>query len=513
MLLNRLNEAIDYLKQKSRECSHDPSSKGINIVLKLPLTADKDDSVSEKISSEPHISLQLHEVPFYVALDYLVRQAHLKIHIDPYAVLLLPSSEESNLLITKEYRVPPNFIPSQTNHQLIAEKTSMFSQKPMNMRSSAQYYLQSQGITFPEGTSAIFLSTSHLIVCNTQDNHDLIAILVNAKEQIKPLQVSIETKFIEISDDHLKQLGFNWLLGPFKIGNSGLEGSGGGTIHNLNANAYPFPIAGMNTIGALQSDSSILQEHSIDSVMEHGPSGATRAASAPGIFSIAGVCSNPQFQLVLRALNQQKGVDLMAAPHVTTKSGVKATVKIIDEFIYPTQYTPPQIPQSTTNSGRGIIHETPPTVAPSFPNSWTTKNIGVILEAKPTIGLDGTTIDLELHPQITDFDGFINYGSPINTIGYNFSVTNASMVPFSETLTINTINQPVFMVREVNTSVTVHDGQTVVLGGLIREEIQKSEDKIPFLGDIPLAGHLFRSKVDKKVKKNLLIFVTPKIFR
>ena len=118
-----------------------------------------------------------------------------------------------------------------------------------------------------------------------------------------------------------------------------------------------------------------------------------------------------------------------------------------------------------------------------------------------------------MHPQITDFDGFINYGTPINTIGYSFSATNGGMVPFAETLTINTINQPVFTVREVNTSVTVCDGQTVVLGGLIREEVLKAEEKIPFLGDIPLAGRLFRSKVDKKIKKNLLIFVTPKIIK
>ena len=73
------------------------------------------------------------------------------------------------------------------------------------------------------------------------------------------------------------------------------------------------------------------------------------------------------------------------------------------------------------------------------------------------------------------------------------------------------MNQPVFTVREVNTSVTVYDGQTVVLGGLIREDIQKFEEKIPVLGDIPLAGKLFRYKSDKKLKKNLIIFVTPKI--
>ncbi len=54
----------------------------------------------------------------------------------------------------------------------------------------------------------------------------------------------------------------------------------------------------------------------------------------------------------------------------------------------------------------------------------------------------------------------------------------------------------------------IWDGQTVVLGGLITEAISKVEDKIPFLGDIPLVGRLFRSNVDIRTKNNLLIFVT-----
>lgn len=203
----------------------------------------------------------------------------------------------------------------------------------------------------------------------------------------------------------------------------------------------------------------------------------------------------------------------MAAPHVTTKNGMKATIKIVDEFIYPSHYVPPQFPSSTlsTNNYSSSLRPIPPTITPSFPNTWTSKNLGVTLEAKPTITPDRKMISLELHPQITDFDGFINYGTPINTVGYNVAATNMSATPFSETLTTNTINQPVFTVREVNTSVMVKDGQTVIIGGLIREDIQHIKDKIPFLSSLPLAGPLFRSKTDRKLKKNLIIFVTPRI--
>ena len=110
---------------------------------------------------------------------------------------------------------------------------------------------------------------------------------------------------------------------------------------------------------------------------------------------------------------------------------------------------------------------------------------------------------------MTDFDGFINYGSPINAQGS--TNLNGFSVPIAQTLTTNTINQPVFTIREVNTFVTVYDGSTVALGGLIREDVQKVQDKVPFLGDIPFAGRLFRSDADQKLKKNLVIFVTPRI--
>jgi general secretion pathway protein D len=60
----------------------------------------------------------------------------------------------------------------------------------------------------------------------------------------------------------------------------------------------------------------------------------------------------------------------------------------------------------------------------------------------------------------------------------------------------------------VETSVSVYDGATVILGGLMREDVQKVNDKTPLLGDIPFAGALFRSQADQHIKRNLVIFVT-----
>lgn len=483
-----LDEAITYLKEKS--CIADPLKEGINIVVKS-FAGDLASS-----TNSPHLNLELHDIPLATALEYLAQQANCKLEVDSYAVSLVPAPRLTEAFLTREYDVPSSFF---SNKELTA--------------SSLKNFFQSQGIDFTEGSTATYsASLNKLIVRNTPENLDLIGTLIKSVLESPTLEVSIETKFIEINQNDLSELGFNWLLGSFSLGGSGIDMSGGGSSEGLNTAAYPFPTEGMNPVGALRSGNTAINNTSIDTVIEGNARNVITESSIPGIFSIGGVYSTPQFQMVLRALNQKKGIDLMAAPHVTTKNGTKAIIKIVDEFIYPSEYTPPQLPTSTvaTNYNTGL-RQIPPTITPSFPNSWTSKNLGVTLEAKPTIAPDQKMISLELHPQITDFDGFINYGTPINTVGYNLTATNMSSTPFSETLTTNTINQPVFTIREVNTSVMVKDGQTVIIGGLIREDIQHVKDKIPFLGDIPLAGRLFRSESERKLKKNLIIFVTPKI--
>jgi general secretion pathway protein D len=80
----------------------------------------------------------------------------------------------------------------------------------------------------------------------------------------------------------------------------------------------------------------------------------------------------------------------------------------------------------------------------------------------------------------------------------------------SQTFRYN-IPQPVFSSRNATTSIVIWDGQTVVMGGLIREELVTIKDKIPFLGDIPIIGRLFRSEGQKSKKTNLLIFVTARL--
>jgi general secretion pathway protein D len=125
------------------------------------------------------------------------------------------------------------------------------------------------------------------------------------------------------------------------------------------------------------------------------------------------------------------------------------------------------------------------------------------------------TIDLNLVPQVVEFEGFINYGSPILAPPSAFTDPLTGMIKLlsgaDRILTNNVINQPIFSARKVTTSVSVWDGQTVVLGGLMREDVQKTEDRTPIIGDIPIVGRLFRTNVDQHIKRNLIIFVTARL--
>src|SRR5207245_6378627 len=287
-------------------------------------------------------------------------------------------------------------------------------------------------------------------------------------------QVSIESKFVEINQNNLKELGFDWLLGPFTL-NGKVFGSGGtaGNGAPINAANFPFntngiPVGGPGTGipndgtagGAVtsgnRSGNFAISANALDALLMPGLGQV--AGAAPGIFGLAGVFTNPQFQVVIRALNQKKGIDLLSAPSVTTKSGQRAIIEVIRELRYPRTYTQPQVPSisSTTSTVIGGSQVVPVVVAPTTPQDWETRNTGVTLEVEPVVGGDATTIDLNLIPQVVEFEGFINYGSPINAIGVNTVAGIHISQPVQ--LTPNVINQPVFSTRKVTTSVSVYDG-------------------------------------------------------
>ncbi len=566
-----IREAIDFIRQQA--AGNDPATdgkRGVDIVLRVnPLggraleTAATTSSTTTVVVSgsppagippdviptpvpapltapaidprEARITITLTQIPLGEALRYIASQANLKVKIEPYAVSIIPVSEQSQELMTKEYRVPPGFIQTSLSPALSAlnqpaaaagkggtakDTQETTGGQQLVRREGAKEYLESQGVPFPPGASANFLpQSSRLVVRNTPDALELVDAIVEQANVSGPKQVEIESKFVEITQNNLKELGFDWLLGQFNIGNKRVFGGGGtsGTGAAVNNADYPFvqpsggPIGQFPVTAGNRTGNLAISGNVVDALLMGTGAGQILA---PGIFGLSGVFTDPQFQLVIRALNQKKGIDLLSAPRVTTKSGQRAVIEIVREFRYPTQFEPPQIPQtvgSTSGIGAGSA---PIPITPTTPTAFETRNTGVTLEVEPVVGPDGITIDLNLVPQVVEFEGFINYGSPI--LAPPTTITTAlGVIPGlsqqDRILTPNVINQPIFSTRKVTTSVSVWDGQTVVLGGLMREDVQKTEDRTPIIGDIPLVGRLFRSSAEQHIKRNLVIFVTARL--
>jgi len=130
--------------------------------------------------------------------------------------------------------------------------------------------------------------------------------------------------------------------------------------------------------------------------------------------------------------------------------------------------------------------------------------LGPTLDVIPYVDANGYTVQMTLIPTLTEFIGYddpgqfaiVAQGGAGGTVGTSLT----AVLPL-----------PRLRVRQVTTSSIVWDGQTVVLGGLISENVTKTKDKVPVLGDLPLVGRLFRSESSTSSKKNLVIFVTPTI--
>ncbi|TAE77574.1 MAG: type II and III secretion system protein [Verrucomicrobia bacterium] len=549
-----VEEAIDFIRLRSIELDTqelDPARKGINFVIRKPRAAasgdaglDADAATGLGAAQDPGSlrikELRLRNVPLAEALKYICEGTKLRYKVDEYAVTLVPATETDEDLFTRSFRVPPDFLSKlgggggsaeeADDSDPFAEDSSSGSARALAPRKSETELLKDNGVKFPENASAkFFAGSSTLLVRNTPTNLDLIEQIVSELVGDTPKQVKISTKFVEISQENSDELGFDWMVSPFGL-NSSRFFLGGGTVGSgqprtnadfispVNGETLPgLPaIPGTNvtdivTAGTRTGDGAI-NRNSIDAILNNtNRTSQQRTSPAPGIAALTGLFSDSQVQMIMRGLAQKKGTDLMTAPSITARSGEKALIEIIREFIYPTEYEPPELPNSVgvsssvdgpgLSSSGGIFPVTPAT-----PTSFETRNTGVTLEIEPTIGGNDFVIDLRFAPDIVEFEGFINYGSPIQS-----PATDILGNPTTVTITENRIEMPVFATRRVTTALTIYDGYTVAVGGLMREDVQMVEDKVPILGDIPVVGRLFQTKAENRIKSNLIIFVTAQI--
>ena len=548
-----VEEAIDFLRLRSRELDvreTDPTKKGVNFVIRKPKAGGAAEGAADAgaglgAAPEPGAlrikELRLRNVPLAEALKYICDQTRLRYKVDEYAVTLVPATETDQDLFNRTFDVPPNFISLLGGGDEGGGGGGGADADPfgggggpeggtaLKPRASISEILKNKGIADVAGASAT-LTGSKLVVRNTPTNIDLIESLVDSVIDQTPKQVKISTKFVEISQENTDELGFDWIVSPFGLSANSVFMGGGtigsgqtrtnadfiGTVANTSIPGVPAA-TGTNVTdivtGGLRSGDGAINRNNIDAVLNNPNRTAQSASPAPGIAALTGLFSDGQVQMIMRGLAQKKGTDLMTAPSVTARSGEKATIEIIREFIYPTEYEPPELPNSIggsvnggglgggLSSGGGIFPVTPAT-----PTSFETRNTGVTLEIEPTIGTNDFVIDLRFAPDIVEFEGFVNYGSPIQSPATDFLGN-----PTTVTITENRIEMPVFSSRRVSTALTIYDGYTVAVGGLMREDIQTVEDKVPVFGDLPIVGRLFQTKAENRIKSNLIIFVTAQI--
>ena len=526
-----LQEAVDYIRVQAANndtLELDPALKGVNITLDLGLAGSPD---SEKILNK-RFDLRLRNIPLSQVLKYIGEATSTMVTTDEFSVIIRPMGSSSTELISRSFRVPPDFLSTAGDNATSGgAQADPFGEKPaaaglLPKRRGAREILESTGVTFPEGASANFNAASNtLMVRNTATNVDLISQFVEAIAKTEPVQVIVTVTMIRTEQRNLTELGFDWLLDEFGLGGSGfppgvnaLTLSGGTQGNGADLGDIPIPGSVVSrkpiTAGNRSGDGAIGSD-GIDDLIATNNQGFSRGeARAPGVLAVNGFLNGTSFQAVMRGLNQKKGIDLMTSPSTVTRNGQSSSVRVIREFIYPSEYEPPELPQNVGNNGNdangngGGGGGGAGAITPANPTNFVKKDVGVVLEVLPTVGQDKRFVDVQLSPSITDFDGFVNYGSPVNSAAQPTVTAGASS---TVQLTANAILQPVFSVQRANTSLTVADGATVVIGGLIQEKIQNVDDKTPILGDLPIVGRLFQSKASAPIKKVVVFFVNVKL--
>jgi len=365
-------------------------------------------------------------------------------------------------------------------------------------------FLIKAGVSFEAGASLAFDGTK-LWVTNTRRNLDKVRNILMRYSEVK--QVEIETKFMEVNQGNMKELGFNYSINRldsegniqnvlFRTQNRTLASS----RSDINAGSTPLTISEPRYGPGLTPGSTVVIGTTHKEYPQNVPAlPATMnvgASALQAVDTVLGVWNGYDFNMSVTALQQDQGTDLLCAPKVTVLSGSTASITVSQEMRYPESWGDVQsnVGQGGgSNSGTGAAGVT---ITPGTPQDFIKYDVGVVMEVTPNVEDDGA-INLALSPRITEFEGFMEYG------GVAVALTSGTTVTVPSGFI-----QPVFTVREIRTSVTVFDGATVVMGGLTREEVRTNNDQMPILGDIPLLGRMFQSKGESRQKRNLLIFVT-----
>lgn len=485
--------------------------KGVNVVLLDPTNRN------------PTVTLTLRNASLKRVLDFVSESIGYQYEVQADAVVVRPGGETTTLdtvffPVTRATVLRMTGIatgtgaPSGAARDPYAPGADGDAPASGGEAASMKAFLTQAGVSFSvEGTSLAY-DGSAIIVTQTPRNLERIRNILGRYNDVR--QVEIESKFLEVQEGALEELGVTW--STTRRGIPQINPTTGAPILDANGRQTFVPqevysndrvtrplndafasVNNLRNIAITGGTTTIASQNTTTTTSSSGltlpvsppsiPGGVSLASGANPLARITGVVGEFDVTAIVRALSQKQGTELLSSPKVTVLSGNPANITVAQELRYPQSYGEIQ----------SQVGDTSISITSGTPQEFTMRNVGVELKVTPTVEEDDYSISLDLNPKVTEFEGFVEYGGPSVAISGS---TTATVPPG--------FYQPIFSVRDISTKVTIWDGATLVMGGLTREEVKKVNDKVPFFGDLPLVGRLFRSKGESAQKRNLLIFVT-----
>ena len=493
-----LAEAVEFLRQMS--ITHDVGEldeerKGISFVVDM---GTGESEVAKSIMSM-RFDLKLKGVPLGKVLDYINAATGTKSRIDEHAVIIRPKGAISNDMVTRTFRVPADLLSREAlgGGNGAGADDPFADAAPANKgllpkRLSPEEFLKQHGVSFPEGASAS-LHRGFLRVTNTGINLDYVEQIVSGIFEEEPVAVVIEARIISVSQNYLEEIGYDWITTGGRVGGD-IYYDGGTPGNGTSVNDFGVPGSNAMTSG-LRSGGLTGANNTIDTLLKTGTTQQTAGnVRAPGIIKLVGVFDDTTIGVMLRGLSQKDATDAVTKKTVVTRSGQKAFIESVREMIVPTEYEAAE-PANTGAANSPVTSATPV--------AFRTVKVGCQLEVEPLVGPNRKIVELAIKPTLRRFEGFINYGSPINAPAVNALGAGEALL-----VGLNAIEMPIFSVISSNSNLTIGDGQTVVMGGMLEDKSFKYEDKVPIFGDLPWFGRFFRSESETHDENAMVIMVT-----
>jgi type IV pilus assembly protein PilQ len=395
------------------------------------------------------VTLRLQSVPWDQALDIVLRAKGLDKRQQGNVIIIGPTAE----LADREKAE----LASKRDVQELSPIHTEYLQINYAKAADIAALLKVSGgnsVVSQRGSVAVDVRTNMLLISDTSDRINDVRKLV-ASLDVPVRQVLIETRIVIVNDDFTRQLGA--VLGVTQtasVGNNGLfetTGTAAGTDLGLSSALSNLATTGSVYPVGVPTGSTATNRYNVN----------LPVSSPAGSIAFMLLGNSNIVDLELSAAQAESRGEIVSSPRVITANQQEATIKQGVEIPY----------QQSASSGATTI---------SF------KDAVLLLKVKPLITPDNRII---LDLDISD-----------DAVG---SVVVAS----------GGVNVPAIDTRAIKTEVLVGDGQTVVLGGILSTTHTDDETKVPWLGDIPILGNLFKSTTKTNNKDELLIFVTPKIIR